>query len=167
LFQNISNEFKKYSTKKQIPFIEVNGRQIADSNFCIDHLTETFHIEMDNQLSPLEKAQGRAFHVLLEESIRWVVVYNRGKNNKFFATPQGFAGHVSGVKKFFFKAVVLEQFRKKIWKMCYLQGIGRHSLEEVEKIAMKDLLALSVFLADKPFFFGSKPTTVHNFSFLD
>uniref|UniRef100_F1L4L5 Failed axon connections n=1 Tax=Ascaris suum TaxID=6253 RepID=F1L4L5_ASCSU len=159
-YSNISNEFKKYSTKRQIPFIEVNGRQIADSNFCIDHLTESFHVDMDSQLSPSEKAQARAFHVLLEESIRWVVVYNRGRNNKFFATPQGFAGHMTGVKKLYFKTVAIEQFKKKIVKACYLQGIGRHSLEEVEKIAMKDLLALSVFLADKSFFFGSKPTSL-------
>lgn len=41
-FQNISNEFSKMSNKGQIPFVEVNGRQVADSNFIIDHLIETF-----------------------------------------------------------------------------------------------------------------------------
>ncbi|PIO64158.1 hypothetical protein TELCIR_14225 [Teladorsagia circumcincta] len=31
------------SNKGQIPFVEVNGRQVADSNFIIDHLIEEFH----------------------------------------------------------------------------------------------------------------------------
>lgn len=159
-YSNISNDFKKFSVKKQIPFIELNGRQVADSNFCIEHLTEAFNVKIDSNLSPLEKAESRAFTFLLEESIRWALVYSRGKNNKFFAGEEGCGQHISGVKKFIFKNFMREQLRKKLWNMCYLQGIGRHSVDEVEKIVKKDLLAVSVFLADKPFFFGTKPSTL-------
>lgn len=41
-FQNINNEFKKFSVKGQVPFIELNGRQIADSNIIIEHLKQEF-----------------------------------------------------------------------------------------------------------------------------
>lgn len=54
----------------------------------------------------------------------------------------------------------LYTFALQIWKTCYAQGIGRHSIDEVEGIGKKDLMALSVFLADKQFFLGSSPTTV-------
>lgn len=36
----------------------------------------------------------------------------------------------------------------------------RHAPAEVDEIAKRDLTALSTFLADKPYFFGSHPSTV-------
>ena len=35
-----------------------------------------------------------------------------------------------------------------------LQGIGRHTKEEIEKIGLDDIKAASKILGDKPFFFG-------------
>ncbi|KAM3721637.1 Uncharacterized protein ACO02O_09402 [Dirofilaria immitis] len=164
-YSNISNEFTIFSSKKQIPFIELNGRQIPDSNHCIEHLTRVFKIDLDERLNAMEKAQSRAFTYLLEESIRWIVIYNRAKNNKFMATEEGFIRHFRGVKKVFFQYIFVEQFRKKIWKLCYWQGIGRHTANEVESIAKKDLTALSIFLGDKRYFFGSAPTTLDAIAF--
>ncbi|EJW87547.1 hypothetical protein WUBG_01541 [Wuchereria bancrofti] len=164
-YSNINNEFTKFSSKKQIPFIELNGRQIPDSNFCIEHLSRVFKIDLEGQLNPVEKAQARAFTYLLEESIRWIILYNRGKNNKFMATEKGFIRHYTGAKKTLFQYIFVEQFRKKIWKQCYYQGIGRHAIDEVENIAKKDLTALSVFLGDKQYFFGSSPTTLDAIAF--
>ncbi|MCP9261078.1 hypothetical protein DINM_004170 [Dirofilaria immitis] len=50
---------------------QLNGRQIPDSNHCIEHLTRVFKIDLDERLNAMEKAQSRAFTYLLEESIRW------------------------------------------------------------------------------------------------
>lgn len=38
----MNNEFKKFSSKGQVPFVELNGRQIADSNIIIDTLKQDF-----------------------------------------------------------------------------------------------------------------------------
>jgi len=161
-YENISNEFTKFSEKKQIPFIEYNGRQFADSNFIIDHLKQQIpSADLDNSLSDKERAQSRALKVLLEESVRWCVVYNRSKNNKFFASDkEGFGRHLSGAKKWLFVNIVNEQFRKKIVKAVYSQGIGRHSPAEVDQILMADLQALSTLLGSHHYFFGSHPTTL-------
>uniref|UniRef100_A0A8R1XT88 Uncharacterized protein n=1 Tax=Onchocerca volvulus TaxID=6282 RepID=A0A8R1XT88_ONCVO len=164
-YSNISNEFTKFSSKRQIPFIELNGRQIPDSNQCIEHLTRTFKVDLDERLNAMEKAQARAFTYLLEESIRWIVVYNRARNNKFLATEKGIIRHFRGAKKAYFQFILMEYLRKKLWKYCDAQGIGRHSLDEVEDIAKKDLTALSTFLGDKKYFFGSTPTTLDAIAF--
>jgi glutathione S-transferase len=67
--QNVSNELTKASAKGQIPFIELNGRQFADSNFIIEHLRSHFKLPIDGQLNSQERAQARAYHVLIEESL--------------------------------------------------------------------------------------------------
>ena len=36
--------------------------------------------------------------------------------------------------------------------------MGKHSAEEMYAIGCRDLVALSGFLSDKPFFFGGEPT---------
>ncbi len=48
--------------------------------------------------------------------------------------------------------------RKTIAKSLHMQGLGRHSQDDLYRIACDDLTALSTFLGDKPYFFGDKPT---------
>lgn len=45
-FQNINNDFTKFSAKGQVPFVEVNGRQIGDSNFIIETVKEEFKVRL-------------------------------------------------------------------------------------------------------------------------
>ncbi|WKX88240.1 hypothetical protein Q1695_008125 [Nippostrongylus brasiliensis] len=160
-YTNISNEFTKMSNKGQIPFVEVNGRQVADSNFIIDHLIDVFDKKnVDDRLTPMEKSYARAYHALIEDSLRWVLIYQRGRDNKWFATDEGFLSHLSGVKKFAFKNVFCERLRKKIAAMSFAQGMGRNTPEEVVLLAKKDLDAINMFLGNKKYFFGDKPTTL-------
>lgn len=160
-YTNISNEFSKMSNKGQIPFVEVNGRQVADSNFIIDHLIETFSSKsLDDRLTPMEKSYARAYHALVEDSLRWVLVYERSRDNKWFATDEGFLSHFTGIKKIAFKNFMLERLRKRIAGQVFGQGMGRNTVEEVVTIAKKDLDAINMFLGNKKYFFGDKPVTL-------
>ncbi|VDO57252.1 unnamed protein product [Haemonchus placei] len=199
-YTNISNEFTKMSSKGQIPFVEVNGRQVADSNFIIDHLIEEFNKvskadkvptlatvshapfiliqnvdeffttisgstsliqkSIDDRLTPMEKSYARAYHALVEDSLRWVMMYQRGRDNKWFATEQGFIPYFSGIKKFAFKNIMCDQLRKKIMAQATAQGMGRNTPDEVVILAKKDLDAISMFLGNKKFFFGDRPATL-------
>lgn len=49
-------------------------------------------------------------------------------------------------------------------KRFKILGIGKHSNEEIANIGRDDLRALSDILADKPYFFGAKPTAVRKLS---
>ena len=59
------------SSKGQIPFIEYNGREIADSNLVIAELSKLLDKHLDSHLNAREKADATAYHALIEGSIFW------------------------------------------------------------------------------------------------
>jgi len=67
----VSNNFSKRSSKGQIPFIELNGLEIADSNIIIDFLENIYSKRLDEHLNDEQKADAHAYNALIEESIRW------------------------------------------------------------------------------------------------
>ena len=50
-------------------------------------------------------------------------------------------------------------------KNTHAQGIGRHSKEEVEKLGIADLKALSDYLGQKPYVMGNNPTEIDAVAF--
>jgi hypothetical protein len=47
------------------------------------------------------------------------------------------------------------------WEWCPIDTFaGRHSKQEIERMAIDDITAISTFLADKQYFMGSKLTTI-------
>ena len=61
----------KFSKKGKIPWIEFNGQEIADSNFCIQFLKREFNVDIDSHLSDSEKAIAHSVRTMLEENTYW------------------------------------------------------------------------------------------------
>jgi len=159
-YKNVSNEFKYGSAKAQIPFIELNGRQHADSGHIIDVLIKEFNLNMDAGLDPKQLADKRAYTILLEESVFRVVAYLRWQDNSWlFSEDKGLLGNMSGIKKIAASKLGPYFSKGKIEKSLYIHGIGRNTLEEVIEILKKDLNALNTLLGGKKYFFGSEPTS--------
>ncbi|KAH7707389.1 failed axon connections protein [Aphelenchoides avenae] len=156
----VNNEFKYASTKGQVPFVEINGRQFADSSYIIENLIAIFNLPIDGKLSTRERAAARAFHKLIEESLYRAIAYDRCRDNAWFFTEKGWGAQLHGVKKFFVQNVAQKLFLRKMKGILQAHGIGRNSPEEVDEIFKKDLTALSAFLGDKPYFFGDRPSTI-------
>jgi len=159
-YTNVSNEFKFGSAKNQIPFIELNGRQIADSNFIIELLKNSHNLNIDRNLSSKERADERAYSVLIEESLFRTLMYNRSRNFQWMGTEKGVIRHFTGIKKFIAEKIVFKQIQSKLKSAANAQGIGRHTPAEVDEIAKRDLSALSTFLGDKHYFFGDRPSSL-------
>ncbi|KAI6187300.1 hypothetical protein M3Y98_00227800 [Aphelenchoides besseyi] len=70
-YHNVGNEFKFLSHRGQVPFVELNGRQIADTNFIMAELSRIFGVEIDGHLSEREIADFRAYSSLIEDSLAW------------------------------------------------------------------------------------------------
>nr|CAD2159373.1 unnamed protein product [Meloidogyne enterolobii] len=159
-YQNVSNQFKHASVKGQVPFIELNGRQHADSNFIIEHLRSHFKLPIDGNLNSSERANLRAFSLLIEESFFRCLQYDFSINASWIGTDSGFLPYFTGAKKFIAKNLIpknsnirllenlkiIFKFKLKTKKTLNAQGYGRHSVNEIEDIAKKDLMALSTFL---------------------
>lgn len=58
------------SPKGKIPWITYNGKDVSDSQFCIEYLGELLNKNLnDNVRSSVERAAARAFFKLAEDSV--------------------------------------------------------------------------------------------------
>jgi len=148
---------QKFSTKGQTPYIELNGKQIPDSNQIIQELEKRGIANPDEFLNPSEKAVNHLATVAIENhtclaSLHWRYGFNMPEFYEKLMEP------------FFVKVWSLQVFRYLVPRGMLLRtklhGLGRHSLDEVAEFSYQDLDALSILLGDKLFFNGDSPTTV-------
>jgi len=159
-YENVDHKMKYKSKKGQLPFVEVNGEEIADSAMIIKELAQRYNQDLDAGLTPEQKNVAHATISMLENHFAWVL------KSAFSTNPdlvlEGYKidlKHVTGrafpvpILKFLFK-----RHLKAAAKKVRAHGIGVHKPEEIEEFGHNDLKVLSDLLADKPFFFGDAPT---------
>jgi glutathione S-transferase len=143
--------------KGKMPYIEDEGRMLADTGFIIDYLKTRYGDPLDGWLDATQQAVALAFQRLLEENLYWAVVYTR------WVEPQGweltkaaFFGKLPVPLKWFVPTLA----RRGLIKELHGHGMGRHSRAEIMAIGKRDIDALANFLADKPYFMGSRPCSL-------
>jgi len=143
----------KFGPKGQIPYVELNGEQIPDSNVIIARLTEHFKITGES-LTPSQDALGHTIVRMVENhtckgNFLWRYV-NQG--SEFL--PRYFCW-ISPLRL----AITKFMFRKGMPVRMYLDGIGRHSTAEINEFVCQDLKAISDLLGDKDYMLGDAMTT--------
>lgn len=141
--------------KGKVPWIEDQGRTIADSALIIEYLTKTYGDPLGARLDESARASSLALQRLIEEHLYWAIAYGRFLDDEAWPSTktQFLAGFPAPLRPLVGRLV-----RKTITKSLHMQGLGRHTPEEIQRIAGTDVTALSAFLGDKPFFFGDRPT---------
>ncbi len=144
--------------KGKLPFIEDNGKTIADSAFILDYLRETYGTDPDAGLSAAERAVSTAMASLIEDHLYWISMYTRwcytGENWRvtkkaiFHGPPPVVREAVAAIVRF----SIRQQIRG--------TGILRHEPDEIFKLGRRDLDVLSAYLDEKPYFMGQDPTTL-------
>ncbi|XP_035698005.1 failed axon connections-like [Branchiostoma floridae] len=147
-----SGQRSKYG---QLPFVELNGTEIADSNIIIQRLARQFNADLDADLSPEQQAVALTISRMVEEHTKWTMYqYYFVDRLDLFTQLVGLPG----------PRIIHWLIRNRVSKMMqtklYHQGVGRHSKTEVYQLGNADIRALSALLGDKPFLMGTKPTTV-------
>ncbi len=156
-FQLARNADVRKAPKKKFPFIDDNGKAIADSGFVIDYLKATYGDPLDQTLTPFEQAQSLAMRRLFEEHLYWAMVYDRWiAPANWPTTRRAFFGFLPAAVR----AVVATLVRGKTRKSLNGHGLGLHSAAEIEELGKADLTAASAFLGDKAYFMGDQPTSL-------
>jgi glutathione S-transferase len=151
--------------KGKLPFIEHNGRRIADSSFILAHVQNTFGKGPDAALDDAQRARGHAIRRLVEEHLYWVLVQNRWRID---ANWEAFMEAIFGDWRTDAEvAAVLPHVRAEVLGQLHGQGLGRHAVSEVWELGRSDIRALAGLLGDQSFSLGEQPTaldaTVHTF----
>jgi glutathione S-transferase len=145
--------------KGKCPYIEYEGQVISDSSMIIGYLESRSRSPMDADLTTQERAISTALKAMLEEQFYFVGLWTR------WVDPSGWKiyrpiimdlGIELGVPKLFiplFEPII----RAKMKRTAYLQGTGRHSPDEIHRIGINVVSALSDWLEAKAFMLGDKP----------
>jgi len=162
-YENVDHKMKFRSAKGQLPFVELNGAEIADSAVIIKEVGAHFGSDMDAHLTSEQRNMAHAMVTMLENHFHWIDVWWRTKNPD--AMIQGYKidlQHMVGSKMPtpLLKLVYRFSFRRRGLKKVRATGIGVHSQEEIIQMGKDDLKVLSDMLGTNTFFFGSEPTTL-------
>jgi len=143
--------------KGKIPFIEIEGTVLGDSEHIIETLSDRFGVDLDKGLNPADRAAGHAFRRMFEEHLYWILVYSRWlEDEPFEVLNKAFFSKLPPV----LRSIVPVVAKRSLRKTLHAHGLGRHTPKQIYAKAEQDLQAASDFLGDKPFFLGKQPRTV-------
>ena len=143
--------------KGKLPYIEDDHIKLGDSQFIIQYLKENYK-NLDKALNNKEQALSIAMQRMLEEHLYWATMYSRWQYTD--ANWQINKKAIFGVMPPVIRDIAATYFRNKINKQIYGHGIGRHKAEEIFKIGMLDIDAISDFLGEKTYLLGEEPSTL-------
>lgn len=140
--------------KAKLPYIEDGGRLIADSSFIKMHLEEAHGVDFSGSYSERDLAIGWALEKMLEDHLYWIVVNARWMDDENFkAGPRMFFDKMPAP----LRPLIIWMVRKEVRRNLWGHGLGRHSAEELQKLAEKDFAAIANILVDKPYLLGDRP----------
>jgi glutathione S-transferase len=143
--------------KRKLPYIDDEGKRIADSTFIRWHIEKKYRFDFDRGLTPEQRATAWAFGKMAEDNLYWALVHARWTSDaNFYKGPAQFFRKVPAP----LRPVVMALVRRKVRKSLYAQGMARHSSEEIATLATRSIDSIADFLADKTFFMGSEPVGV-------
>merc|ERR1719516_116995 len=142
-YMNVDHKCKFRSRKGMLPFIELNGEEIADSNMIIETLAKKLEKEMPAQLSQDQKNVQHAMIAMVENHLHWTIVHWKSKDAENIL--KGYKLDISNVIGTKAPAAILNfifkySFCRKGMKKVKAHGLGVHNSEEIEQFGKNDLL---------------------------
>jgi len=160
-YENIDHKMKLRSKRGQLPFVELNGQEICESNHIIESLSKTFEKQMPGQLTAEQQQIQHAMSSMVENHFNWALVHWRSKdiNSLLKGYKMDLASTIgyklpASVLNFVIKHTYLRKGQKKM----KAQGFGCNTNEEMEEFGKSDMKVLSDMLGEKEFMFGEEPS---------
>jgi glutathione S-transferase len=141
--------------KGKVPFIEDGGVRLGDTSLIIDHLKKTRGVDPDAHLDAAQRATALLVQRTIEEHIAFVILYTH------FMRKPGWQQMKDTFKvPAIIRPLIARMLRGQMRKILLLQGLMRHSDDEIMEMGRRDWQAILAVMSDGPFFFGAEPTTV-------
>ena len=141
--------------KGKLPFIEVDGQRIADSEQIRAMIETNADLDFDADLSERERGISRAIIRMVEEHVYFAIVADRWAEDD----------NLVHIRATFFaqiprplRCMITHFIRKQALRDLAGQGMGRHSPEERFDRVRRDVIAIREVLGDQPFLFGETAT---------
>ena len=140
--------------KGKLPFINDDGKIIADSSFIRFHLEQKHGLDFDKGLTAEQRATGWAFEKMCENHLYFAGTDARWMNDDNFN---------KGPRQFFdgapalIRPLIIAKVRRDLKRTLHGQGMGRHTRADIELLAARDLGAIAAQLGGKNFLFGEEP----------
>lgn len=145
--------------KGKLPYITHQGQIIPDSSHILEYLKTQFSLTIDDDLSSEQLAIGHAVTIMLEERLRWCVMYSRWLDDRYAPTFRNmFSEFISSPLKIIFP-LLINQSKKRIAKTLSLNGIAKFTPKEIYAFGQQDLAALTTILGNKLYLLGDKPSS--------
>jgi len=141
---------------KMIPYIELNGKELADTSVIIEDFKKMFQVNPDENLSPKQLALGHALKRMVEcYTVKYAFYWRYGKMMPEFYEKAITPWEQTTSTTFFRKIQpVISRVR------AYFNGISRLSTEHQVEQCRQDFEVLSTFLGEKDYFLETdEPTT--------
>jgi glutathione S-transferase len=151
----VANPLK--APKGKMPYIELDGAIMGDSQLIVERLAERFCVRMDAGLDAGARAKAQVIRRTLEEGAYWFIVQARwGTASGWPHTKAAFLAILPPV----IGHLIVLKLRRDILGALHTQGTGRHTQAEIDGLARADVDALAALLGDQPFLLGDEPTSV-------
>ncbi len=139
------------SKSSKIPYVErPDGSLLYDSSCILETLTRERGVALDGHLSALDRAVGLLLQRTLEDSLYFLVLYERWVDDENWArTARDYFGHFPLPMR----VLVVPLIRRKIVAAALGQGVARLPASERVARSKADVRAVAELLGDKPYFF--------------
>ena len=141
--------------RNKLPVLRAGTTLIPDSAHIQSYLETEHGILFDDVLSAGDRSTAAAFRAMIEHHLYFLAMHFRWMEHGD-AIKQAFFGQVPAILRGF----IFDRVLKDVKKTLYLQGLGRHTRDELIEFQCRDLQALAIQLGDKPYLLGDRPTSV-------
>ena len=155
-YEQIFEDDPRKGPKGKSPWIELDGERVGDSEIIIEMLSRRYGVDIDEGLTPEQRALELAWQRTFEEHFHQVLEW------ELFFLPAGQAylkTSMASQMPRIAAPLAYSMVRRHFAKQLHARGVARHTAEIVGAKGRADLEALAAYLEKRTFIVADRPTT--------
>jgi glutathione S-transferase len=153
-YTQVIEQLSQKGPKGKNPWIELDGKLIADTEIIIELLTRRSGFDINAGLTPEQRGLSHAVRRMIEEHFHMVLEW------ELFVHPEGIEGARQMARESVPAPLVglaTAYITRHFGKQLHARGIARHSPDIIAAKARADLDAIEALIGDKDYLAGNRP----------